>query len=113
MNAFKGIGGEYEVQRLLGGIGTLMYIFTAPALVWFRVIPNVSLTEFSFAYPAGLAACVGATAGAIALKDRNVAVAKVTQETGAAPGLAAAAPTGVQAVKIVNTLAQPVPVEGA
>jgi hypothetical protein len=46
------------------------------------VIKNVSLTEFCLSYPAGLAACVGATAGAIAVKDRNVATAtKVISDT--------------------------------
>ena len=75
LNALKGVGGEFEVQRVLGAVGTLVYIVTAPALVWTgKVI--VSFDSFCLAYPAGIAACLGATAGSIALKDRQVAKAK-------------------------------------
>lgn len=75
LNALKGIGGEYEVQRILGAFGSVVYIVTAPALVWAGKV-TVSFGEFCIAYPTGIAACIGATAGAIALKDRNVARAK-------------------------------------
>lgn len=85
LNALKGIGGEYEVQRVLGALGTVTYTLAAPIFVGVGVIKDVSLTEFSLAFPAGLAACIGATAGAIALKDRNVATAKVVERTGAVP----------------------------
>jgi hypothetical protein len=91
-NALKGIGGEYEVQRLLGAIGTLTYIVAVPCFVVFRVIGNTSVTEFCLAYPGGLAACIGATAGAIALKDRNTATSKVIAETGAIPAKPPAGP---------------------
>lgn len=53
----------------------------------FRVYKQCSL-----AYPSGLAACVGATAGAIALKDRQVATAKVIADTGAVPAPPPAGP---------------------
>lgn len=79
MNMFRGIGGEFEVQRVLGAVGTLTYTFAVPLFVALGTIRDVSVTEFCLAYPGGLAACVGATAGAIALKDRNVAQAKVTE----------------------------------
>lgn len=92
LNALKGIGGEFEIQRVLGGIGTVVYVFAAPIFVAFGTIKEVSLTEFSLAYPAGLAACIGATAGAIALKDRSVASAKVIEQTGAVPVAAPAGP---------------------
>lgn len=75
LNALKGIGGEYEVQRVLGAFGTLTYIVSAPAFIWAGKV-TATLDTFCIAYPAGLAACVGATAGAIALKDRQVAKAK-------------------------------------
>lgn len=81
-NALRGTSGEFEIQRILGGWGTIVYVVTAPLFVATRIIPNVSFTEFCIAYPAGLAACVGASAGAIALKDRQVAKAKT--ETAAA-----------------------------
>lgn len=70
--ALCGITGEPEIQRLLGAIGTLTYVFSVPVFVATGYIANVTVTEFCLAYPGGLAACIGATAGAIALKDRNV-----------------------------------------
>lgn len=76
--ALRGVGGEFELQRLLGGLGTVTYIATGPALVWAGKI-TVSFDTFCLTYPTGLAACLGATAGAIALKDRNVAVARQAQ----------------------------------
>lgn len=91
LNALKGIGGEYEVQRVLGALGTVTYTFSVPALVATGVIKSVDITAFCLAYPGGLAACIGATAGAIAWKDRNVATAKVIEQTGAVP---VAAPVG-------------------
>lgn len=75
-NALKGIGGEFEVQRVLGAVGTLTYIAIVPVFVSTGIIKEVSVTEFCLAYPGGLAACIGATAGSIALKDRAVAKAQ-------------------------------------
>lgn len=73
LDALKGISGTFEVQRVLGAVGTLTYTASAPVFVATGIIKDVSLTEFALAFPAGLAACIGASAGAIALKDRNVA----------------------------------------
>ena len=70
---------------MLGAVGTLTYTFAAPIFVATGIINGVSLTEFCAAYPLGLASCIGATAGAIALKDRQVATAQVITETGAKP----------------------------
>lgn len=78
-NALRGIGGEYEIQRILGALGTVTYTIAVPAFVTFGKFGS-TVTEFCIAYPAGLAACIGATAGAIALKDRNVANAKVIEK---------------------------------
>jgi hypothetical protein len=80
LDALKGINGHYEVQRILGALGTLTYIACVPVFVATGMIDGVSVTEFCLAYPTGLGACVGATAGAIAIKDRNVAVARAAQE---------------------------------
>ena len=91
-NALKGIGGEYEIQRILGAFGTMIYSVTVPAFVATGVIDGVSVTEFCLAFPGGLAGCIGATAGAIALKDRNVATAKVVERTGAVPAAPPAGP---------------------
>lgn len=84
LNALRGLGGEYEIQRVLGAFGSTMYIVTGPALVWAGKV-TVTFDTFCIAYPAGLAACIGATAGAIALKDRQVATAQVIRDTGAVP----------------------------
>lgn len=92
LNALKGSGGEYEVQRVLGALGTLTYTFAAPLFVAVGKFGDVSVTEFCLAYPGGLAACIGATAGSIALKDRQVATAHVIRETGAVPAPPPAGP---------------------
>lgn len=93
LNALKGIGGEFEVQRVLGAIGTLTYSIVAPVFVAVGVIKDVSFTEFCLAYPGGLGACIGATAGAIAWKDKSVASAKVIEQTGAVPAPPPAGPS--------------------
>lgn len=90
-NALKGVGGEYEVQRVLGALGSIVYIVSAPLLVATGKI-TASFDSYCLAYPAGIAACLGATAGAIALKDRNVAAAKVVQQTGSNPATPPAQP---------------------
>lgn len=92
LNALKGIGGEFEVQRVLGAFGTITYIVVAPVFAAAGVIKDVSMTEFCIAYPGGLAACIGATAGAIAWKDKSVASAKVIEQTGAVPAAPPAGP---------------------
>jgi len=74
MEALKG-NGQFEIQRILGTVGTMTYIITGPALVWTGRV-QVTFDTFCIAYPAGLVACLGATAGAIALKDRQVAKAQ-------------------------------------
>ena len=79
LTALKGIGGEYEIQRILGAFGSVVYIVTAPALVWAGKV-EASFDSFCLAYPMGIAACIGSTAGAIALKDRNVARAKAMEK---------------------------------
>ena len=92
LNMLRGIGGEYEVQRVLGALGTTVYAAAVPAFVAAGTIKEVSVTEFCLAYPAGLAACIGATAGAIRLKDQGVANAKVTEQSGAVPAAPPAGP---------------------
>lgn len=78
LEALKGINGTYEVQRVLGAFGTVVFTVSVPALVAADVI-KASLEGFCLAYPAGIATLVGTTAGAIALKDRQVAKAKVEE----------------------------------
>lgn len=80
-NALKGISGEFEITRLLGAFGVLAYVIGAHGfLVWTMVRGGeFDLVAYCAAFPAGLAVAVGGGAGATALKDRNVAAAKVKE----------------------------------
>ena len=78
LDALKGISGQYEIQRIIGAFGSVVFIVMAPALVWAGKI-QASFDSFCLAYPFGIASCIGATAGAIALKDRQVAKAKAVE----------------------------------
>jgi hypothetical protein len=86
-NALKGIGGEYEITRLIGGFGALAYVVGAHVfLAWNQTKGiNFDLTTYCVAFPAGLGVAIGATAGASAVKDRSVASAKVIEQTGTVP----------------------------
>lgn len=78
LNALKGTGGDFEVQRVVGAAGVLTYIIAAPAFLGWAIYrgDHYDLIAFCAAYPAGLGVAMGSLAGAISLKDRNVAVAK-------------------------------------
>lgn len=81
---FKGAGGEYEVNRFVGGVGVLTYIVAVPAFEAWHMAQGhpFDVVAFCAAYPTGLGLAIGAIAGAVAIKDRNVAKAKT--ETAAA-----------------------------
>lgn len=86
--ALKGIGGQYELNRVVGAFGGVAYIVGAVGLTGYDVIVRsreFDIVAFCAAFPAGLAVVVGAIAGAVAWKDRGVATAKVISETGAIP----------------------------
>lgn len=79
MQALKGIGGEFEITRLIGGVGALTYILCANGFVAFDVLwlkHGFDVTAYCLAFPGGLAVAVGGTAGAAAVKDRGVAKAR-------------------------------------
>ncbi len=78
--ALKGIGGEYEINRLLGAAGVSVYIIAAPSFVAWSMARGAAfdLIAFCAAYPTGLGVAIGAVAGAVAVKDRNVATARIT-----------------------------------
>ena len=81
LQALKGIGGGYEINRIVGAAGATAYIVGANAFVWWDVVHlghSFSITEYCIAFPAGLGVAIGAIAGAVAVKDRNVAKARVT-----------------------------------
>lgn len=80
-NALKGIGGEYEITRVIGFAGGVSYIVGAHSFVAWNLIEGreFDLTAYCLAFPGGFAAVLTAIAGAAAIKDRNVAVAKDTE----------------------------------
>lgn len=86
-NALKGIGGEFELNRLVGAFGGVTYIVGANGFVVWNFIreKEFDLISYCTAFPGGLAVVVGSIAGAVAIKDRNVASARVIQDTGAVP----------------------------
>ncbi|CAN5702423.1 hypothetical protein BH11PSE6_BH11PSE6_00070 [soil metagenome] len=90
---FKSAGGSYEVNRFVGAVGGLVYIAGAHVFVAWELILGRSfdLVAYCLAFPGGLATVVAGTAGAVALKDRNVA--KANKETAAAATETAAAAT--------------------
>lgn len=94
-NALRGIGGEFEVNRVVGAFGATAYVvcgnfFVAYNVCWLKQPFNI--TEYCLAFPGGLAVAVGAIAGAVAVKDRQVATAQVIKETGAVPAPPPAGP---------------------
>lgn len=89
-NALKGLSGEYELTRVAGFAGTATYIIGANAFqIWNMAKGNAfDVTAYCLAFPGGLAALGLGTGGAVAIKDRSVATAKVIANTGTVPGKA-------------------------
>lgn len=90
-NILRGIGGEFEINRVVGAFGGVAYVICANSFVGWDVLVKgraFDITAYCLAFPSGLGVAVGAIAGAVAIKDRNVATARVIAETGSAPGLA-------------------------
>lgn len=93
LDALRGISGEFEINRVVGAIGGIGYIngalaFTAWDVMWRG--REFDIVAFCAAFPGGLAIIVGAIAGAAAYKDKGVATARVIEQTGSQPGMAAA-----------------------
>ncbi len=89
--AFKGPGGAFEVNRLIGALGATSYVVGAHVFVAHDVLwkgHEFDLIAYCTAFPAGLGIAVGAIAGAVALKDRHVASAKRVADTGIVPAKA-------------------------
>lgn len=84
---FRGANGEPEVNRVVGAFGGFIYVIGAHVFVAWELILGraFDLTAYCLAFPAGLATVVSGTAAAVAIKDRNVASAKVIEETGSKP----------------------------
>lgn len=83
----RGIGGTIELSRLsvfLGATGFVVGTLAFQAWAMARG-QEFDVTAFCLAFGPGFAALIGGGAGAIAIKDRNVASAKVIAETGSKP----------------------------
>lgn len=102
-NILKGVTGEFEITRVLGAFGCLVYIVAANGFqvwdVWWKG-NDFDVTAYCLAFPGGLAVAVGAISGAVAVKDRAVANARVTEATGTVP---TAAPDGPRTPTPVNS----------
>ncbi len=88
LNALKGINGSFEINRLVGGIGGLVYVIAANVFVGYEVFwmgKPFDVATYCLAFPSGIGLIVGGTGAAVALKDRNVATAHVTATTGSKP----------------------------
>ena len=84
----RGSGGQVELNRLVGFIGGIAYVIGAHTFIAWDVMfkgREFDLTAYCLAYPGGLAVVAGGTALAVAVKDRNVATARVVEQTGAMP----------------------------
>lgn len=94
-DALRGIGGNFELNRLVGFFGGVVYVVCANVFVGYEVFylgKSFDITAYCLAFPGGLAVIAGGTAGAIAWKDKAVASAKITEQTGAVPAPPPAGP---------------------
>lgn len=93
--ALRGIGGKYELNRVIGGFGALAYCTAVNGFVAHEVIwqgKDFDLSTYCTMFPLGLSAIIAAAAGSVALKDVQVAKAKVIESTGAVPAKPPAGP---------------------
>ena len=79
--ALKGINGEYELTRVVGGASAFAYIIGANAFTAWHIASGnqFDLTAYCLAFPGGTGAILASIAGAASVKDRNIAVAKATE----------------------------------
>lgn len=86
--AIRGINGNIELNRLVGFFGGFVYVICANIFVGYEVFylgKNFDITAYCLAFPGGLAVIAGGTAGAVAWKDKAVASARITEQTGSEP----------------------------
>jgi hypothetical protein len=78
----KGASGDFEVNRVVGALGATFYILCANGFEAYEVVLRhavFDLTAYCIAFPTGLGVAIASIAGAVSLKDRNVAKAAQTQ----------------------------------
>jgi hypothetical protein len=73
----RGANGGLEINRVVGALGGISYVICGNVIAF---VTDAGLTEYCIAFPGGLAALGLGTAGAVAIKDRNVASAKVIEK---------------------------------
>lgn len=84
----KTSNGEFEVNRVVGAIGTMAYIVGAHIFIGYDVFVQnrpFDVTAYCLAFPGGLGVAVASIAGAVAIKDRGVATARIITDTGSVP----------------------------
>lgn len=83
----RGINGSIELNRLSLFLAALGYIGGTLVFQGYQVFngDGFDVTAFCLAFGGGFAALIGGGAGAVAIKDRNVASAKVIEATGSKP----------------------------
>lgn len=87
-NILRGIGGDFEITRVLGAAGVAVYIVAANGFeAWevFHLAKAFDITAYCLAFPTGLGAAIAAVSTAAGFKDKAVAAAQVTRDTGALP----------------------------
>lgn len=87
-NILRGIGGDLEWTRVLGGAGVAVYIVAANGFEAWTVFwqgKAFDVVSYCAAFPTGLGVAIAAIATAAAQKDKTVATAQVVRDTGALP----------------------------
>lgn len=90
----RGINGTPELNRVIGAFLGVCYGFGALGFTAWNMIEGreFDVVAFCTAFSGGAAILAGGTAGAIAVKDRNVASSKIIEQTGAVPTKATSGP---------------------
>ena len=80
-NALRGIGGEYELTRVVGAASAFTFLAGAVGFQAWNMAEGrpFDLTAWCIALPGGAGAILASIAGAASIKDRNIAVAKQTE----------------------------------
>lgn len=79
-NIFKGVGGEFEIGRVLLVVGVAATIVVPPIYLLVDMAHNgwhFDITAFCVSYPAGIVALVAGGVLAIASKEKSVAQARL------------------------------------
>jgi len=80
-NILRGPLGDFEINRVVGAFGASAYIVCANSFMAYDVLwlgKGFDVTAYCLAFPTGLGVAVAAIAGAVSVKDRNVAKARIT-----------------------------------